>query len=82
METKGKNAEDMTEVTHDKQSDDSTLGNTMVLKPSEKVPFTMCKIVELLKEAGLPDGVVNLVHGTADGKCVSFFFEEMECIFV
>lgn len=39
----------------------------MVLKPSEKVPFTMTKIVELLKEAGLPDGVVNLVHGTADG---------------
>ena len=45
-----------------------TLGNTMVLKPSEKVPFTMCKIVELLKEAGLPDGVVNLIHGTADGE--------------
>ncbi|KAG0237825.1 hypothetical protein BGW42_008446 [Actinomortierella wolfii] len=42
------------------------MGNTMVLKPSEKVPFTMCKVVELLKEAGLPDGVVNLVHGTAD----------------
>jgi len=39
----------------------------MVLKPSEKVPFTMTKVVELLKEAGLPDGVVNLVHGTADG---------------
>lgn len=39
----------------------------MVLKPSEKVPFTMTKIVELLKEAGLPDGVVNIVHGTADG---------------
>ncbi|KAF9189455.1 hypothetical protein BGZ51_009566 [Haplosporangium sp. Z 767] len=42
------------------------MGNTMVLKPSEKVPFTMAKVVELLKEAGLPDGVVNLVHGTAD----------------
>ncbi|KAF9979310.1 hypothetical protein BGZ73_000004 [Actinomortierella ambigua] len=42
------------------------MGNTMVVKPSEKVPFTMCKVVELLKEAGLPDGVVNLVHGTAD----------------
>ncbi|KAF9992880.1 hypothetical protein BGZ65_011685, partial [Modicella reniformis] len=42
------------------------MGNTMVLKPSEKVPFTMTKVVELLKEAGLPDGVVNLVNGTAD----------------
>ncbi|KAH6564294.1 hypothetical protein BASA60_010376 [Batrachochytrium salamandrivorans] len=40
-------------------------GNTMVIKPSEKVPLTMCFVMELLKEAGLPDGVVNLVHGTA-----------------
>lgn len=40
----------------------------MVLKPSEKVPFTMTKVVELLKEAGLPDGVINLVNGTAEGK--------------
>lgn len=40
----------------------------MVLKPSEKVPFTMTKVVELLKEAGLPDGVVNLVNGTSEGK--------------
>lgn len=44
------------------------IGNTMVLKPSEKVPFTMTKVVELLKQAGLPDGVVNLVNGTAEGK--------------
>lgn len=40
----------------------------MVLKPSEKVPFTMIKVVELLKEAGLPNGVVNLINGTAEGK--------------
>jgi acyl-CoA reductase-like NAD-dependent aldehyde dehydrogenase len=38
----------------------------MVLKPSEKVPLTMCRVVELLKDAGLPDGVVNMVHGTAE----------------
>ncbi|KAG9319703.1 hypothetical protein KVV02_007003 [Mortierella alpina] len=44
------------------------MGNTMVLKPSEKVPFAMTKIVELLKEAGLPSGVVNLVNGTAESK--------------
>ncbi|KAG0321771.1 hypothetical protein BG000_003107 [Podila horticola] len=42
------------------------MGNTMVLKPSEKVPFTMIKVVELLKEAGLPNGVVNLINGTAE----------------
>ncbi|KAG0341928.1 hypothetical protein BG004_005853 [Podila humilis] len=45
---------------------DTRVRNTMVLKPSEKVPFTMTKVVELLKEAGLPDGVVNLVNGTAE----------------
>ncbi|MBL7698950.1 MAG: CoA-acylating methylmalonate-semialdehyde dehydrogenase [Chitinophagaceae bacterium] len=43
-----------------------TLGNCMILKPSEKVPLTCGKIAELLKEAGLPDGVFNLVHGDAE----------------
>ncbi|KAJ3302129.1 hypothetical protein HDV03_005420 [Kappamyces sp. JEL0829] len=40
-------------------------GNTMIIKPSEKVPMTMSFVMRLLKEAGLPAGVVNLVHGTA-----------------
>jgi malonate-semialdehyde dehydrogenase (acetylating)/methylmalonate-semialdehyde dehydrogenase len=39
------------------------LGNTMVLKPSEQVPLSPQRIAELLKEAGLPDGVFNIVHG-------------------
>src|SRR3984885_14107932 len=38
-------------------------GNTFVLKPSEKVPLTAIKIVKLLEQAGLPKGVVNIVHG-------------------
>src|SRR5437773_7775918 len=38
-------------------------GNTFVLKPSEKVPLTVVLIVELLEKAGLPKGVLNLVHG-------------------
>jgi malonate-semialdehyde dehydrogenase (acetylating)/methylmalonate-semialdehyde dehydrogenase len=41
------------------------LGNTMILKPSEKVPLTLGRIASLLKEAGLPDGVFNLIHGAA-----------------
>lgn len=40
-----------------------TLGNTFVLKPSEKVPGTVELLIDLLKESGVPDGVVNVVHG-------------------
>ncbi|MDP2722835.1 MAG: CoA-acylating methylmalonate-semialdehyde dehydrogenase [Bacteroidales bacterium] len=39
------------------------LGNCMILKPSEKVPLSAGRIAELLKEAGLPDGVFNIIHG-------------------
>ena len=38
-------------------------GNTFILKPSEKVPSTSMRMAELFKEAGLPDGVFNVVHG-------------------
>jgi malonate-semialdehyde dehydrogenase (acetylating)/methylmalonate-semialdehyde dehydrogenase len=38
-------------------------GNTFVLKPSEKDPSVTVFVAELLKEAGLPDGVFNVVHG-------------------
>jgi len=40
-----------------------TAGNTFVLKPSERDPSTSIRLAELLKEAGLPDGVFNVVHG-------------------
>jgi malonate-semialdehyde dehydrogenase (acetylating) / methylmalonate-semialdehyde dehydrogenase len=38
-----------------------TLGNTYILKPSEKVAGTANILMDLLKEAGVPDGVVNVV---------------------
>lgn len=38
-----------------------TLGNTYVLKPSEKVAGTAEILINLLKESGVPDGVVNVV---------------------
>jgi malonate-semialdehyde dehydrogenase (acetylating)/methylmalonate-semialdehyde dehydrogenase len=38
-------------------------GNTFVLKPSERDPSTAMRLAELLKEAGLPDGVFNVLHG-------------------
>jgi malonate-semialdehyde dehydrogenase (acetylating)/methylmalonate-semialdehyde dehydrogenase len=40
-------------------------GNTIIIKPSEKVPLTMDRVLSIFKEAGIPDGVVNIVHGTA-----------------
>lgn len=42
------------------------LGNCMILKPSEKVPLSCGKLAALLKEAGLPDGVFNIVHGDSE----------------
>ena len=38
-------------------------GNTFVLKPSEKVPLTPTRVIELLHDSGLPAGVISLVHG-------------------
>ena len=42
------------------------LGNCMILKPSEKVPLSSGRIASLLKEAGLPDGVFNVVNGDSN----------------
>lgn len=38
-------------------------GNTFIMKPSEKVPTLMIELAKLLKEAGLPDGAFNVLHG-------------------
>ncbi|MBL3716406.1 CoA-acylating methylmalonate-semialdehyde dehydrogenase [Lactococcus garvieae] len=42
------------------------LGNTFVLKPSEKTPLLAAHLATLLQEAGLPDGVFNIVNGAHD----------------
>lgn len=39
------------------------MGNTAVIKPAEWTPLTATALMEICKEAGVPDGVVNLVHG-------------------
>jgi malonate-semialdehyde dehydrogenase (acetylating) / methylmalonate-semialdehyde dehydrogenase len=41
-------------------------GNTFILKPSERTPLLANRLAELLTEAGLPDGVFNIVHGSRD----------------
>ena len=41
-------------------------GNTVVLKPAEDTPASAARLVEILNEAGVPPGVVNLVHGRGE----------------
>ena len=41
-------------------------GNTFVYKPSEQVPMTQTKIMEIVDEVGFPEGVINMVHGSRD----------------
>jgi malonate-semialdehyde dehydrogenase (acetylating)/methylmalonate-semialdehyde dehydrogenase len=41
-------------------------GNTVVVKPSEQVPFSQHRLFQLLHEVGLPPGVVNMVNGARD----------------
>ena len=45
-------------------------GNTYVMKPSERDPSACMALVELMKEAGAPDGTVSVIHGQHD--CVNF----------
>lgn len=44
-------------------------GNTMVLKPSERNPGAVMFIMKLAQEAGIPDGCVNVFHGTIERMC-------------
>ena len=41
-------------------------GNTVVLKPAETTPLTALKLAEIIKESGLPDGVVNIITGAGE----------------
>jgi len=51
-------------------------GNTFVLKPSERVPGTAVRLMELAEEAGFPPGTINMVHGTHD--CVNFMCDNKQ----
>ena len=47
-------------------------GNTFVVKPSEQDPGATMLLMEMAKEAGVPDGVVNVIHGQKEGQPLSF----------
>jgi gamma-glutamyl-gamma-aminobutyraldehyde dehydrogenase len=56
-------------------------GNSVVLKPSERSPFTALRLAELAREAGLPDGVLNVVtgHGGGAGKALALH-SDVDCL--
>ncbi|WP_280546791.1 CoA-acylating methylmalonate-semialdehyde dehydrogenase [Halomonas sp. 11-S5] len=55
-------------------------GNTFVMKPSEKDPSTSMRLAELLTEAGLPDGVFNVVNGDKEAVDVLLTDERVEAV--
>lgn len=55
-------------------------GNTFVMKPSEKDPSTPLRLAELLKEAGLPDGVFNVVNGDKESVDVLLTDERIQAV--
>ncbi len=55
-------------------------GNTFIMKPSEKDPSTPMRLAELLKEAGLPDGVFNVVNGDKEAVDVLLTDERVEAV--
>ncbi len=48
-------------------------GNTMLIKPSEKDPGACMVLVELSRQTGFPDGIVNVIHGAHDGLYFHFY---------
>ncbi|MGM0832035.1 MAG: CoA-acylating methylmalonate-semialdehyde dehydrogenase [Pseudomonadota bacterium] len=55
-------------------------GNTFVMKPSEKDPSTPLRLAELLSEAGLPDGVFNVVNGDKEAVDVLLTDERVQAV--
>ncbi|GAA4648772.1 CoA-acylating methylmalonate-semialdehyde dehydrogenase [Kistimonas scapharcae] len=55
-------------------------GNTFVLKPSEKDPSLPMRLAELLKEAGLPDGVFNVVNGDKESVDVLLTHPDVQAV--
>lgn len=55
-------------------------GNTFILKPSERDPSVPLKLAQLLKQAGLPDGVFNVVNGDKEAVDVLLTHEDVEAV--
>jgi aminomuconate-semialdehyde/2-hydroxymuconate-6-semialdehyde dehydrogenase len=53
-------------------------GNTVVVKPSEETPATATLLAEVMKEAGIPDGIYNVVHGFGPGSAGEYLTRHEE----
>ena len=53
-------------------------GNTVVVKPSEETPATATLLAEVMKEAGIPDGVYNVVHGFGPNSAGEFLTQHKD----
>lgn len=53
-------------------------GNTVVVKPSEETPVTATLLAEVMQEAGIPDGVYNVVHGFGPNSAGEFLTQHLD----
>src|SRR2546423_8609767 len=56
------------------------VGNTIVMKPSEWTPIAMANFMQIMADAGLPDGVVNVVYGAGDVGEMLVTHPDVDCI--
>jgi malonate-semialdehyde dehydrogenase (acetylating) / methylmalonate-semialdehyde dehydrogenase len=56
------------------------LGNTMILKPSEKVPLTMHRVAGFMRQAGFPPGVFNMIQGNKDAVTALLQHEKVQAV--
>lgn len=50
------------------------VGNTFVMKPSEQDPGACMMLAQMAQDAGLPDGVLNVIHGQKEGQIINLFY--------
>ena len=55
-------------------------GNTIVMKPSEWTPIAMANLVQIMADAGLPDGVVNVIYGGGDVGKALIQEDNVDCV--
>lgn len=58
----------------------TVVGNTFVMKPSEQDPGACMLLAQMAQDAGLPDGVLNVIHGQKEGKTIVHWCTSYNCL--